>query len=128
MSNIAEGFDRGTKFELINYFYIAKGSCGEVRSQLYVAQDAGYIAISQFRKGLDLTDYCSKLIQNFVNKAKLGAKTGLQYKIVKKEEEDYLIKWYRENEPEKFAKYYNPQTKLIEFWKMAKDEEEEKNI
>lgn len=43
MSNIAEGFERGTKQELINYLFIAKGSAGEVRAQLYVAFDAGYL-------------------------------------------------------------------------------------
>ena len=34
VSNIAEGFERGTKQEFINYLYIAKGSAGEVRAQL----------------------------------------------------------------------------------------------
>ena len=48
MSNIAEGFDRGTRNELINYFYIAKGSCGEVKAQLYVSYDSGYIDISKW--------------------------------------------------------------------------------
>ena len=40
MSNIAEGFERGTKQEFLNYLFIAKGSAGEVRAQLYVALDA----------------------------------------------------------------------------------------
>lgn len=43
MSNIAEGLERGTTNELIYFLFIAKGSAGEVRAQLYVAEDQGYI-------------------------------------------------------------------------------------
>lgn len=44
MSNIAEGLERGTTNELIYFLFIAKGSAGEVRAQLYVAEDQGYIS------------------------------------------------------------------------------------
>jgi four helix bundle protein len=43
MSNIAEGKERGTPRELAQFMRIAKGSAGEVRSQLYIAEDAGYL-------------------------------------------------------------------------------------
>jgi len=44
LSNIAEGFERGGNQEFIQFLYIAKGSCGEVRSHLYVALDQSYVA------------------------------------------------------------------------------------
>jgi four helix bundle protein len=43
MSNIAEGFENQTTKQFIRYLYIAKGSSGEFRSQLYAALDAGYL-------------------------------------------------------------------------------------
>ena len=48
MSNIAEGFERGTSSEFHQFIVVAKGSCAEVRSELYVALDADYITEAQF--------------------------------------------------------------------------------
>jgi four helix bundle protein len=48
MSNIAEGFERGSDRELQRFLYIAKGSAGEVRSHLFVARDLGYITAGEF--------------------------------------------------------------------------------
>ncbi len=80
MANQAEGFTRGTRTELINYFYIAKGSAGEVQSHLYVALDARYIDMSTFRNVYGLADEAQRLIQSFVFKVKEGSGSGIQYK------------------------------------------------
>ena len=80
MANQAEGFTRGTRTELINYFYIAKCSAGEAQSHLYTALDAGYIDISTFRNIYGLADEAQRLIQSFVLRVKEGSKIGIQHK------------------------------------------------
>ncbi len=50
MSNIAEGFERNRPREFHQFLSIAKGSCGEVRSQLYVALDAEFLTREEFDK------------------------------------------------------------------------------
>ena len=50
MSNISEGFERGSNKDFVKFLYIAKGSIGEVRSQLYIALDQGYLANNEFEK------------------------------------------------------------------------------
>ncbi len=48
MSNIAEGFERGRPGEFHHFLAVAKGSCAELRAQLYVALDVGYINTATF--------------------------------------------------------------------------------
>ena len=49
MSNIAEGFDRGGNREFLQFLALAKGSAGELESQLFVAFDQQYISSTQFQ-------------------------------------------------------------------------------
>jgi four helix bundle protein len=66
ISNIAEGFERKTKNELIQFLFISKGSSGEVRSQLYVAVDLKYIADGQFNELFNLSERVSRTISGFI--------------------------------------------------------------
>lgn len=62
MSNIAEGFDRGSRPEFHKFLVIAKGSCAEVRSQLYVALDCGYVTQQDFDTIVALAQEEAKII------------------------------------------------------------------
>jgi len=65
MSNIAEGFERNSDNELRRFLSIAKGSCGEVVSQLYVACDLGYLHENEFHEFRSLAQDVSRLIGGF---------------------------------------------------------------
>ena len=62
MSNIAEGFERASSREFHRFLVIAKGSCGEVLSQLYVALDVGYIEHKTFEKLYEMTNEVSRIL------------------------------------------------------------------
>ena len=67
MSNIAEGFESRPDTQFINYLGHAKGSSGEVRSQLYVAFDLKYIAQEQFAEAYEFADKTSRQISRFID-------------------------------------------------------------
>ena len=62
MSNVSEGFERGSLNEFHQFLVIAKASCAEVRSQLYVVLDAGYLDENSFSKITGLTIEVSIII------------------------------------------------------------------
>ena len=66
MSNIAEGFERKSKKEFINFLYITKGSCGELRSQLYIALDLNYINKDEFQTNYQSAEKISKSLAGFI--------------------------------------------------------------
>lgn len=65
MSNIAEGFERKSTKEFIQYLFIAKGSAGEVRSQLYVAVDLNYINSKEFTELFEKVELISRSLSGF---------------------------------------------------------------
>ena len=62
MSNIAEGFERYSRNEFRHFLSIARGSASEVRSQLHLARELGYVAESDFASQLELCLEISRML------------------------------------------------------------------
>ena len=67
MSNIAEGFESKTQALFIRYLGIAKASAGEVRSQLHVSRDVGYLTEEQFSRLFRLAEKASRQLSRFIS-------------------------------------------------------------
>jgi len=65
-SNISEGYERRSNKEFLYYLNIAKGSCGEYRTQLYLLSDFNYINLDDFRKLKLEAIAISSMITNFM--------------------------------------------------------------
>ncbi len=76
MNNIAEGLDRSGNNEFKNFLIIAKGSNGEVRSQLYRASDRKYISDEKFSELKTQNETISGKITSFINYLKKSDRKG----------------------------------------------------
>ena len=70
MSNISEGFESRTRAQFIDFLGIAKGSAGEVRSQLYIARDQGYLNDGEFKQLSDKAEKAARQLYQLIRHLK----------------------------------------------------------
>ena len=80
MSNIAEGFERGGNQEFVQFLYVAKASCGEVRSQVYVALDQSYVASTEVDELTNSFKRLSSMISNFITYLRKSGMKGEKFR------------------------------------------------
>src|ERR1039457_3688500 len=80
MSNIAEGFERGGDKEFAQFLSNAKGSCGEVRCQLYAALDEKYLREAEFKQPSEQSLEVNRLISGFMTYLRRSELRGSKFK------------------------------------------------
>jgi len=88
LSNIAEGFERGTTPEFVQFLYIAKGSCGEVRAQLTLARDQQYVSDADGDRLVDLARRVSGMLSNLIAHIQGSRYRGEKHARPKRRERD----------------------------------------
>ncbi len=81
ISNIAEGFERNGNKEFIQFLSYAKGSAGEVRAQLYIIKELGFITENEFINLNEKITQISKMLSGFINYLKQSELKGSKFKI-----------------------------------------------
>ena len=76
-SNIAEGYERGSDKEMANFLNYAKGSAGELRTQIYIGMEIHYIGHEDGKRWLQETEEISKMLHGLIR----AVKTGSRHKV-----------------------------------------------
>ena len=66
MNNIAEGFERKSNKEFKYFLFVAKGSCGEVRSMLHLAKELEKLSEKSFKEKYKLSEEISKILSGLI--------------------------------------------------------------
>jgi four helix bundle protein len=80
MANVAEGFERGGDKEFTQFLSTSKGSCGEVKSHLYVALDQGYLTPVSFDQLYGQASEVSRLLSGFMTYLRESNLRGRKYR------------------------------------------------
>ncbi len=80
MDNIAEGFERSSRLEFVNFLSFAKGSCGEVKPQLHRAKDQLYISEEEFLETYQGFDKLASNIAGFISYLNQSELRGQKFK------------------------------------------------
>ena len=80
VSNIAEGYERDGNRELLQFLSQAKGSCGEVRAQIHLARDQGYVDENRYRELLRRCVEISRMLAGLIRYLKGSELQGRKYR------------------------------------------------
>ena len=69
-SNVAEGFGRQGYKEKVQFYYLAQGSLTELKNQLLIARDVGYLRAQDFQDLAEKANDVHKLLQGLITKSK----------------------------------------------------------
>lgn len=77
-SNIAEGYERDSPKEFARFLKIAKGSCGELRTQLYIGIEAGFLEKSKALELIQEATEISRMVQGLIRRCELTVRVNEQ--------------------------------------------------